>query len=359
MTIAEVSSLNLASGFASVVPFVYELRPGFLSLAPFWTSTFGAPDESRAYTIVVKSFIRDYDIKYNEVNNYNDCVAQEGSFFWDNTNQVLYVHFEHSHEGWTATYQYGTYFGFSDKQLIYLDGQEYLPLIDSAPSIRQSQDIINYDRLSFINGSLTLNNRSRRLEGTISGQIDSFIGSDIYNNDVFLYYLDDSLVSASDEASISDLVPLAAFYIEDYDISLKQISIKLQDKRKAQNITIPSEKFNSTDYPNIGDEAGGVIPLMYGQVREARAIPTNGDTTSGDVTYRVALLLTALGTVQVYIDKVWTTVSVSSSSLSTGEFTLTSANGRDSSGAVRDCRVLLPTGISITYTSDIIVDLNA
>lgn len=358
MTIAEVSSLNLASGFAPVVPFVYELRPGFLSLASFWTSTFGAPDESRDYTIIVKSFVRDFTNKYNEVLSYNDCVAQEGSFFWDNTNQVLYTHFEHNHEGWTAIYQYGTYFGFSDNRIVYLDDQEYLPLIDSVPSIRQSQDIINYNQLAFINGSLTLNNRSRRLDGVVAGQLDSFITADLYNNDVFLYYIDDSIVSASDEASRSDLVPLAAFYIEDYDISLKQITIKLQDKRKAQNITIPTAKFNTTDYPNIGDEAGGVIPLMYGQVREARAVPTNGETTSGDVTYRVALTLTALGTVQVNVDDVWTTVSVSSSSLSTGEFTLTSANGRDTSGAVRDCRVLLPTGIAITYLSDIIKDLN-
>jgi len=358
VTIAEVSSLNNVPGFAPVEPFVYELRPGFLSLASFWTSTFGAPDESRSYTIVVKSFVRDYNVKYNEVNNYNDCVAQEGSFFWDNPNQVLYVHFEHDHEGWTAIYQYGTYFGFSDSQLVYLDDQEYLPLIDSTPSIRQSQDIVNYDRLAFINGSLTLNNRSRKISGIKSGQLDFFITADLYNNDVFLYYLDDSIIDSADSASRSDLVPLAAFYIEDYDISLKQINLKLQDKRKAQNITIPSEKFNATDYPNIGDESGTVIPLMYGQVREARAVPTNGDTTSGDVTYRVALLLTVLGTVQVYIDKIWTTVSVSSSSLSTGEFTLLSSDGRDTNGAVRDCRVLLPTGIAITYLSDIIKDLN-
>lgn len=358
MTIAQVVSLNLIDSFAPVQPYVYEARPGGLELADFWTTTFGVVDESRDYTIVIKSFVRDFNVSYNEVLSFNDCVAQEGSFFWDNTNQILYVHFEHEHEGWTATYQYGTFFGFSDSRVVYIDDQEYLPLIDSVPSIAQSQDIVNYNKLAFINGRLTLNNRARRLEGSVAGQLDAFITADLYNNDVFLYYLPDEAVSEIDEADSSDLVGLAAFYIEDYNIGLTEISLDLQDKRKSQNVTIPSDKFLTSDYPNIGDEAGGVIPLMYGEVREARAVPTNGETTSGDVSYRVALLLTVLGTVQVNIDKIWTTVSTASVTLSTGEFTLSAANGRDSNGAVRDCRVLLPTGIAITYTTDIIKDLN-
>ena len=355
MTIAEVSSLNTATGFSPVEPYVFQLRPGGLQLATFWTSTFGAPDESRDFTIIVKSFIRAFNVKYNEVDDLPDCIAQEGSFFWDNPNQILYVHFEHEHEGWTDTYQYGTFFGFSDNRLVYIDDQEYLPLIDSAPSISQQQDIVNYNQLSFVNGSLTLNNRNNH---TLQGQLDFFIDADLYNNDVFLYYLDDSLVNGADEASRSDLVALAAFYIEDYGISLKEISIDLQDIRKAQNITVPRDKFSINDYPDIGDEAGNVIPLMYGQVRETKAIPTNSDLTSGNVDYRVALLLTALGTVQVDIDGIWTTVSTASVSLSTGEFELTAANGRDTSGAARDCRVLLPIGIVIAFLTDIIKDLN-
>ena len=50
--------------------------------------------------------------------------------------------------------------------------------------------------------------------------------------------------------------------------------------------------------------------------------------------------------------------SLSSVSLSTGEFVLSSSDGRNSSGSVRDCRVLSPTGIAITYLSDVIKDLN-
>lgn len=351
MTIAEISSLNLADGFAPVEPFVFQLLPGGLQLASFWTSTFSAPDESRDFTITVRSFIRAFNQKYNETISYNDCVAQEGSFYWDNINQVLYVHFEHDQEGWTDTYQYGTFFGFSDNRLVCVEDQEYLPLIASAPSIAQQQDIVNYDRLSFINGSIVLNNRNNH---TLQGQLDYFIGADLYNNDVFLYYLDDSI----SDPMRSDLVPLAAFYVEDYDISLKEIKVRVQDQRKAQNITIPTAKFLTSDYADIGDYARDVIPLMYGEVREAKATPTNSDTTSGTVDYRVALTLTTLGTVQVDIDGIWTTKTPTATTLSTGEFTLAEADGRDTNGKVRDCRVLLPEGISITYLSDIIIDLN-
>lgn len=355
MTIGEISSLNFIMGSSPTDPFVVQFLPGKIQLAEFWTDVLGAKDESRDFTILVKSFIRAFEVKYNEVTSYEDCVSQEGSFLWDNAGQILYVHFEHNQSENTDTYQYGTFFGVSDNRLVYIDNNEYLPLISSSPSIAQQQDIVNYNQLSFISGALVLNNLNNE---TLQGQLDFFINADLYNNDVFLYYLDDADVDEFDNASRSDLIYQAAFYIEDYDISLKEISVDLQDKRKAQNISIPKEKFNTTDYPDIGDESGTVIPLMYGQVREAKAIKTNSETTTGNVSYRVSLLLTILGTVQVDIDGIWTTVPTASVSLSSGEFELSAANGRNTNGSVRDCRVLLPTGIEITHTSDIIIDLN-
>ncbi len=358
MTILEITNLLLASGFSPVTPYVYQIMPGGLTLAPFWTGTFGAPDQSRNFTIVVRAFIRAFTVKYNEVDSFNDCVSQEGSFFWDDPEQRLYIHFEHDHEGWTDTYQYGTFSGLSDEGVVYIDDIEYSPLILSVPNVRQSEDIVNYKKLSFVRGSAKLNNRASKLEGEVRGQLDGFISSNNFGNDVFLYSLDNKKITFPNTAQRSDLTSLASFFIEDYDISLPEIDIRLQDPRKAQNIDVPRAFFNSTDYPDIGDIAGEVIPVMYGQVREAKALPTNGDTTSGDVDFRVSLLLTVIGTVQVDIDGIWTNVATSSVSLSTGEFVLSSANGRNTNGSIRDCRVLLPTGIAITYTADIIVDLN-
>jgi hypothetical protein len=435
MTILEVTSLSDIEGFANEQPFIYSVKPGGLELATFWTSTFGAPDESRDYSIVISSFIRGFDTEYIPVVSFNDCVIQEGSFYWDNTNQILYIHFEHDQEGWTDTYQTGTSSGFSDNGMLYIDGLGYDPLIESVPSIAQQQDIANYSLPAFVNGSVILNNNSLTLAGETTGALDRFIIENVYGNSAKLYYYPDDKITVPNEGDRNYLVPLAALYVEDYDISLQEIDFRVQDIRKSDNIIIPQETFNTTDYPNIGEVAGEAIPLMYGQVREAKAIITNEDITSGNVTYRVALLLTVLGTVQVYIDELWTTVSTASVSLSSGEFQVSeygdigttsviSDNGnglvritksgqftntlpnqyancvfsatydnatyeiltvdgsgnyididlafttavptvtasvynaaRNPNGSVRECRVLLPTGIAITYTSDVIKDL--
>lgn len=351
MIILEVSKLSSIEGFANVQPFIYEVRPGGLQLATFWTGTFGAPDESRPFVITISTFIRALNVKYNIVSSFNDCVIQEGSFYWDNTNQILYIHFEHDQEGLTDTYETGSFQGFSDSGMLYIDSQEYTPLIESVPSIAQQQDIINYDLPAYINGSVILNNR---LYNSSSGQLDTFILQNVYGNNATLYYFPDDKITYPNTGDRNHLVPLAPLYVEDYDISLQNIDLRLQDIRKSDNISIPTDKF---DYPNMGDQNGEVIPLMYGQVREAKAICTNPEITTGVVNYRVALTLTVLGSVQVNIDDLWTTVTPDSSALATGEFVLSSANGRNTNGSVRECRVLLPTGIAITYTTDIIKDL--
>lgn len=354
MIILEVSKLSSITGFANVQPFIYEVRPGGLELASFWTDTFGAPDESRDYSIMITSFVRAFNVKYNIVGSLSDCIIQEGSFYWDNSTQFLYIHFEHNQEGLTDTYETGSFQGFSDNGMLYLDEQEYTPLIESVPSIAQQQDIVNYDLPAYINGSVVLNNR---LYKTSSGQLDSFILQNVYGNNATLYYFPDDKITYPNNGDRSYLVPLAPLYVEDYDISLQTIDLRLQDLRKSDNISIPTDKFTSSEYPDMGDKTGDVIPLIYGQVREAAAINTNPETTSGVVNYRIALLLTVLGTVQVNIDDIWTTVTPSSTSLSTGEIVLAEANGRDDNGSVRECRALLPTGIAITYTTDIIKDL--
>lgn len=349
MIILELSKLNSVLSFSPVAPYVYQSMPGAFQLASFWTSTFGAADESSDTIIFVNSFVRAFTGRYDSVVDLATCLITEASFFWDNENQILYNHFEHDQQGYTDVYQYGDAIGLSDSDVVYIDDLEYLPLITGVPSIAQQQDLVNYDQLAFINGSASMRN--------LEGILDFFITANIFGNDAFLYYLDEENITFPGNATRDDLLRLAAFYIDNRGFSLTEFTVDLQDIRKNSNADV-LDTFSITDYPDIGDIAGDVIPIMHGQVREAKAIPTNGDTTSGTVDFRVAILLTVIGTVQVDIDGIWTTKTPDSISLTTGEFVLSEANGRDASGAIRDCRLLLPTGIEITYTSDMIIDLN-
>jgi hypothetical protein len=334
------------------------MTPGLTTYDDFWTVTFGAPDDSRSNTILINELIRDFSATYNQVDNLPDVLAQERSFYWDNINQVLYYHIEHEYNPFNMLLQIGQAVGFSDQRQVYIDNVDYSPVILDAPSVAQQQDIVNYDQLALVSGSARLNNSTIRYEGELIGLVDFLITQNVYGNTVFLYYLDEDLIEEHSTANRTDLVPIAAFYVEDYDVSLQDAELRLQDIRKSQDVDILSQFFSLTDYPDMDADIGEPIPKVFGTPREAKAYKTNDATSSGDVTYRVAKSLTALGTVQVDIDGVWTNRTPTATSLSTGEFTLSSADGRNSNGGVYDCRVVSPTGYVITYTSDIIKLLN-
>jgi hypothetical protein len=353
MTIAEILNFVTAQGFVNHAPFVYSLLPGSYKAASYWVTKFGALDQSRTGTIFIQAFTRAVTVAYTKRDTLQDCIDNEQSFFWDNANQKLYVHFEHDQEGDTDVYQYSEFLGFSDRELIYIDNQEYLPLIESVPSVKQSVDIINYSKPSFVNGSIKLRNTG--------GRLDNFIKLKINGNDVLLYYINDediSYVAETATATRSALKNLAAFFLEDRVVGIKNVIAKVQDKRKQQTATVALDEFEISDYPDLDDNVlGEPIPIGYGPIREARAYPTNGATVSGSVNFRVMIEMAALGTVQALVDNVWTTKTPTSFNLATGEFTLSSSDAREASGAVRDVKVVDCEGVSITYAADVISDL--
>ncbi|MDH4127363.1 MAG: hypothetical protein OEV44_01320 [Spirochaetota bacterium] len=351
MTIVELSNNKLATGFVNHNPFVYSIRPAKVQLADYWINTFGAEDESNQLSILINSFIENFLEKYNQVDSLEDCELQERSFFFDITNQILYVHFIHSSSWYTSSYEYGTFYGFSDTRLVYLDNVVYDPLIASVPAIAQQEDIIGYDKLAFINGSIILNNKNAIL--------DSFIKENLYGNDVFLYSIENELIDENDSGSRSDLVNQAVFYIENYNRSLNQIELKVQDQRKAQNNIMPVDKYTQADYPNIEEKyLNKIIPLAYGQIREYLCTPINGLSGGATVRFKQAVTLSSLGTIQVKIDEVWTTKTPSNINLALGEFDLLSTDAKNTSGAIREVKAINSIGIENIHASQIIIDIN-
>ena len=355
MTIVEITNFTGISGFVNDAPFVFSSLPGKYQAADYWVSIFGAPDESRDVELIINGIIRDFFQTYLEVSDRQTCIDTEQTFYWDQVGQKLYIHFEHFIGPQDAVFQYGSFFGFSDQDMIYIDDQEYRPQLGSFPSLKQSEDLINYDQLAFINGNIKLDNTG--------GELDNFIDLNVYGNDVFLYYINDADIitdiNGNKSSTRDKLNSLAAFYVEDYNISLTEITVKVQDKRKAQSATVAGDFYTETAYPNISDDIKGLsIPLAYGKIRELYANPINGALTSGDVDYKVWIEGVSFGTIQVLIDNVWTTKVPSLSDPASGTFTLLAADARDSSGAIRQTKMVNCEGISITYDSDVIKDLN-
>ena len=339
----------------NVAPFTYMMYPGRHTTADYWINEFGAPDESTVDSIFVSSFIQDAVIFYAVMTSLLDCIAQQFSFYFLVLTEILYAHYDHTMSRFNASYEYGDQLSFNDTKDIYIDNVYCAALIKSVPSIAQQQDIQNHDKLALKSGKSELINVADPM--TMRGRLDELITRRLYGNDSHLYYLRER--DGIYNYSRTDLVDLAAFTIDDYDLSLQVASVDLADKRGAQNIDIPIDVFTVDDYPDIDEKyIGKAIPFGYGLIRASEAIPTNSAAVGDDVVYRQALTMTVIGTVEVKVDEEWVIVVPTAVDLVNGEFTVDVADGRNASGVPYECRVLNSILIRNDYASDCIKDMN-
>jgi hypothetical protein len=337
-------------------PFVWESLPGIHTTADYWKNIMLCPDESIIIALYISSVIQAATSNYALMLSLADCELQELSFFFLVVTELLSIHYDHDENPWTENFQFGDQLGFTNKKDIYIDNVYYASLLKSVPQIQEQEDIIGYNKMAQITGNAALDNTAD--PHLINGRLDSFITRKLYGNDARLYNLDD--LDGVFDFTRSDLEDLAAFTIDDYDLSLQECVVKFLDKRSAQDIDIPVDLFNATTYPLIDNKyVGKYIPLAYGLITASAATPTNGNAGAGvAIIYRQALTLSILGTVQVKIDEAWVTKVPTSTDLINGCFTLAAADCRNASNVPYDCRVLNSTGIPNTHSSDIIKDLN-
>lgn len=348
MTVITLARIKLLSSFYNVQPHVFAALPSTYTLASFWTDTFGVDEPDISSTIDITQVVQDSVVNYAEMATLNDTLAQPASFSFDSATQTLYIHATLSARPLLNLYSEGHSIGYCEKKGVYVDDIWFAPLLNSVPNIEQSQDIANYDKLSFCSGVVTLNN--------LGGELDSLLTETKFGDELTVYALDDA--QNLDNYGIDDLVPIAGFYVEDYTVSQKKATLNVQDRRKAGDVSIPTALFDAATYPNLEDDyVSQVIPLAYGLIAASTPVRTNGKLTTGAVTFRQALILTALGTVQVKIADVWTTKTPTVVDLATGSFTLATADARNGADYY-ECRVLGSTGIATTHASQAIVDLN-
>lgn len=335
--------------FSTIYPFVWGIDLTYDSTGIYWSAIFGAPIETQSSTVVMLGLTVNDNI-YTETLNITDCQATQASWFFDFATQQLWVHLDHDTEGMTARVAYGKALGFSDDAVVSISGVEYLPFIDSIPSLAQVQDLVDYEKLATINGAMVL-----RAAG---GLLDYLTDENLIGGDATIAYLPDDVIDDAGEADSSDMIPLAAFFVQDYRSGFEEFHIQLQDRRIAQDASFPQTRFAVADYPNLDDSSIDVpIPVVYGYQRELKAYPTNGKAASTTVTFRAALLLTALTTVYLKIADKWTTSTPSNVNLATGTFDVAGAKS-STTAAPYECRIEA-TGIAVTYASDIIKDLNS
>lgn len=335
--------------YPTAYPYVWSIALVFNTTSVYWTTVFGAPAESQASVVNMLGLTLN-DLIYTEFNNLADVEATEGSWYFDAGAQVLWIHVDHDTDAMVARVSYGKALGFADKDFVNINGFEYLPMVRSVPKLSQVQDLVAYDKLAELNGELVLSN--------VGGLLDYLVQENLIGGDATLSYLpDDQIDSLTGDASAGAVVPLAAFYVEDFAMGYQEFRIALQDKRKSQDSPFPTTRFAVADYPNLDDSTLDLpVPVVYGYQRELKALPTNGKAASTTVRYRAGLLLTVLTTVYLKILDKWTASTPSSINLATGEFDVAGAKANNTA-APYECKVEA-TGIAVVYASDVITDLN-
>lgn len=335
---AKITSLFYTDAF--VVGLLYSY-----TLADYWVTDFGAPDESVTTKKPNILNVRIDNLDYTEAASYAACLASERSWFLDDTG--LYIHLDHDVVWDGVVCQYGLGTGYSDDGVIYVDDVQYLPIVTSFPSISKAQDIQGYDKIRLLSGTVTMAN--------LDGRLDALKDQSVIGNQAIVSYLPgDKIIDG--QASSVDVVEQFQYFVENAEYGAAEVSLELQDPRALDRV-VPTRTLDAVTYPFLDDSLDGqLVPLIYGACRSVKCYPvTTDETGTTAATYRVAELLTSITEVRVKIDDTWNPVAVSSMDLANGTFTVAVARAGVGQ-APYECQADV-VGIPNTNAPDIIVDL--
>ncbi len=328
MIVTEIGIQRFITRTAYVAPFTFSFTVNIQKLAYFWLMVFGCKDETNDERIFILSVIANYTTRFSNVISLAECKSTSESWFFDWDEQKLFINFGLDFHPLYTPVEYLRAVGFCDTSVVYVGDTAFLPVVSSAPSIKQKQDLIGYDKLAFNTGSISLSNET--------GVLNFMRTMSLFNNDVALYYLK---YDGRSEYSRDELVPLAWFLLDDVTIGKTAGKITLMDVRKSWSRKIPTHLFNATEYPNIDDDLiDKPVPLLFGS-KSIPAYCTNGNIKTGYVDYRVAEELTSIS--QVYkLDgngkpveiTIPTIENVTNPDLANGSFKLAAADARDADG---------------------------
>lgn len=314
------------------------------SVATFWTTTFGITEEFNTTAIQIESLTLDLIFELTKQDSLVDCQANQSSFYFDSTLQVLYVHIAHNDNLMAHTVETGVLYGYCSDTVRYFRNQIYRPIVQSIPSLSDQADPLQYGIISFGGGSITLTN-------------DTTDGVGLFDSDEKLYGNPVRIKRGKDGDKYEDLVLVFAGYVKDIETTTSQMTLEVGDKRERLEIDTPVAVFSGLT--GIAEDTNGqVIPDGYGTVIQVPAYPILDG--SGTVTFQWGTVVTSITYVYTWHDDVLTQVSYNNFSTD-GTFVLgdalCSVDGSDPTKGLKDVYV---TGVMRNYSNpaDIIADLN-
>ena len=332
--------------------FVYKAKLKTESiLDSYFTTIFGAVDNTDKEILNIKGCIVDYDTFYSRQLSITDCEDNEESFYFDITNQMFYIHIEHSLNPYTTRIETGKVYGYSNDKPRNFNGIDYIPLIKSIPNYSLKVDPLRYTKQSFYGGDIVFDNTP--VDGSEDGTFDS--NQEFTGNDIFLYY-------GENGDDYTDLIMIANNYIENTIISQQEITVKTKDKREQQTKKIPYEVFDDTTFPDIDpDLIGDIMPECYGRKYGIPGICIDSEQ-AGNKEFHFASVIQAAPAPVFYIeiDDVWTITAPSATDYANGRATFAIADIHKDGDNTKGLNKVMCVGYFRPFNNpgDIISDMN-
>lgn len=225
MTIARISNNESFSFQLSVImPFIYIGYLPKYSFADTWGSDIDGVVLQTGEKVDVISVYEKYLNQLDSQESYNDCIAQESSYYFDSVNQVVYIHVSHDANPIYDDISYGYAIGLSMDEVVHINGYPFLPLVKTMPSASREASIFGSESPTKSTASIVLVNGEMPdpVTGDAVGILDYLLTEKIYGN----------VLQVSDyDESTGNEVPVSSWNIGNTTISESEIVIELEDRR--------------------------------------------------------------------------------------------------------------------------------
>ena len=206
--------------------------------------------------------------------NLSDCISLQGSFFWDDTDGVLYVHWYRSAGDFSVSKQAASYSqivagyssDYSDTNRNVFDGVFYDSILTGISGLGKSVDPTKLGLVSYTGGSFTLANED--------GQFDDIEANQYIGAPVWFYYAPD------DATELTRAMRIFTGFISSYNNDRSDITFNIIETRLYENKPICKNTISIDNYPDVDKNDGKFIPVAFGDIRRGILLPTNQGAVS-------------------------------------------------------------------------------
>ena len=193
--------------------------------------------------------------------------ANEKSYYFDQTNQLLYVQFgDGTKPSLHAAKLVGMLLYYSNKE-VDIDNQHYAGKITEMAGIRKTKDSLDFGVQEFPEGSVSFIN--------LDGEFDSV------KERFFMYGAIIEFFLGINGAAFSDFRQMYKGYVGEFNYDREQARWSIFDDRKKLSREIPYNTFNQTTWSDLNeDHIGEYIPWAFGRCRRVPCICLNEDEST-------------------------------------------------------------------------------